>query len=145
VEYEINKRIRPLRPKAPEADGTWRMQQDDIDRIQEFASASSASLPGRCHVLRDHDKLDGFIGRAFLIRVAASRCTRSTPTRDPLPQEQAGIGYCNITSAARGLPESITSPTTDHPAEGARVDDFYDPCGASGAGSRGAARRPDRF
>ena len=34
--YEINQRIRPLKPKPREADGTYRMQQEDIERIQEF-------------------------------------------------------------------------------------------------------------
>ena len=32
--YEINKRIRPLTPKPRESDGTYRMQQEDIERIQ---------------------------------------------------------------------------------------------------------------
>ena len=34
--YEVAKKIPPLKPKTPEADGTWRMQQMDIERIQEF-------------------------------------------------------------------------------------------------------------
>ena len=34
--YEINKNIRPLTPKPRETDGTYRMMQEDIERIQEF-------------------------------------------------------------------------------------------------------------
>src|SRR6187401_2561371 len=34
--YKQAKRIPPLKPKPTEADGTWRMQQMDIERIQEF-------------------------------------------------------------------------------------------------------------
>src|SRR5574341_1311413 len=34
--YEVNKKILPFTPKPPEPDGTWRMQQIDIDRVQEF-------------------------------------------------------------------------------------------------------------
>src|ERR1700758_2887603 len=33
--YEINKKIPPFKPKAKEADGTWRMQQYEVDRVQE--------------------------------------------------------------------------------------------------------------
>src|SRR5579864_3253679 len=31
--YEVNKRIPPFQPRPPEPDGTWRMQQEDIDRV----------------------------------------------------------------------------------------------------------------
>jgi succinate dehydrogenase / fumarate reductase iron-sulfur subunit len=34
--YDVNKRSTPFTPKPREADGTYRMQQYDIDRIQEF-------------------------------------------------------------------------------------------------------------
>src|SRR6476620_12747815 len=34
--YEVKKRIKPLTPRKPDAaDGTWRMQREDIDRPQE--------------------------------------------------------------------------------------------------------------
>src|SRR6185295_11356174 len=33
--YEVKKRIKKYKPTKPEADGSWRMQQDDIDRVQE--------------------------------------------------------------------------------------------------------------
>jgi len=35
--FEVKKRIKPFKPRQPDApDGTWRMQQEDIDRVQEF-------------------------------------------------------------------------------------------------------------
>src|SRR5258705_7217413 len=33
--YEKNKQIKPFKPKAPDADGQYRMQQRDVDRVQE--------------------------------------------------------------------------------------------------------------
>jgi succinate dehydrogenase / fumarate reductase iron-sulfur subunit len=33
--FEVKKRIKPFKPRPPDApDGTWRMQQGDIDRVQ---------------------------------------------------------------------------------------------------------------
>ena len=35
--FLVKRRIKPFKPRAPDApDGTWRMQQADIDRVQEF-------------------------------------------------------------------------------------------------------------
>ena len=35
--YEVKKRIKKFKPRKPDADdGTWRMQQSDVDRVQEF-------------------------------------------------------------------------------------------------------------
>ncbi|MGE3468501.1 MAG: 2Fe-2S iron-sulfur cluster-binding protein, partial [Pyrinomonadaceae bacterium] len=35
--FEVKKRIKKFKPRKPDAeDGTWRMQQSDIDRVQEF-------------------------------------------------------------------------------------------------------------
>ena len=34
--YEINQHILPLKPKPREADGTYRIQQKNLERIQEF-------------------------------------------------------------------------------------------------------------
>src|SRR5216110_1260388 len=34
--FEVKKRIKKFKPRKPDApDGTWRMQQEDIDRVQE--------------------------------------------------------------------------------------------------------------
>src|ERR1700679_3301458 len=35
--FRGKKKIKPFKPRKPDApDGTWRMAQDDIDRVQEF-------------------------------------------------------------------------------------------------------------
>jgi succinate dehydrogenase / fumarate reductase, iron-sulfur subunit len=35
--FEVKKSIKPFKPRAPDApDGTWRMDQRDVDRVQEF-------------------------------------------------------------------------------------------------------------
>src|SRR6267378_7412485 len=35
--YRVKKKIKKFRPRSPDAaDGTWRMAQADIDRVQEF-------------------------------------------------------------------------------------------------------------
>ncbi|PYJ99415.1 MAG: succinate dehydrogenase/fumarate reductase iron-sulfur subunit, partial [Verrucomicrobia bacterium] len=53
-------------------DGTWRMLQEDIDRVQEFRKCIECFLcQDVCHVLRDHRMHEKFIGPRFLIHVAA--------------------------------------------------------------------------
>src|SRR5207244_13197709 len=35
--YRVKKRIKPFKPRQPDApDGTWRMGQADVDRVQQF-------------------------------------------------------------------------------------------------------------
>src|SRR6187401_168061 len=35
--FRVKKKIKPFRPRKPDApDGTWRMDQADVDRVQEF-------------------------------------------------------------------------------------------------------------
>ena len=35
--FEVKKKIKPFKPREPVAeDGTWRMAQEDVDRVQEF-------------------------------------------------------------------------------------------------------------
>jgi succinate dehydrogenase / fumarate reductase iron-sulfur subunit len=55
--YEQKKRIKPLQPKPREADGTYRMQQEDVDRSQEFRKCIECFLcQDVCHVLRNQDR-----------------------------------------------------------------------------------------
>ena len=54
------------------ADGTWRMAQADIDRVQEFRKCIECFLcQDVCHVLREHHKHEEFIGPRFLVHIAA--------------------------------------------------------------------------
>ena len=129
--YEVNKRIPPFKPKPPEADGTWRMQQEDIDRVQEFRKCIECFLcQDVCHVLRDHDRKDGFAGPRFLVRVASLEMhPLDVVSRTEYLKDVAGIGYCNITKCCTEVcPESIH--ITDNaiiPLKERVVDEFYDP------------------
>ena len=130
--YAVNRRIAPFRPRpADTADGTWRMQQHDIDRLQEFRKCIECYLcQDVCHVLRDHHKHDEFIGPRFLVHAAALEMhPLDTADRVGELQQEFGIGYCNITKCCTKVcPEHIT--ITDNaiiPLKERVVDRFYDP------------------
>jgi succinate dehydrogenase / fumarate reductase iron-sulfur subunit len=129
--YEVNRRIPGFRPRPAEADGTWRMQQEDIDRVQEFRKCIECFLcQDVCHVLRDHDQKAGFAGPRFLVRVAALEMhPLDVASRTEYLKDEAGIGYCNITKCCTEVcPESIH--ITDNaiiPLKERVVDEFYDP------------------
>jgi succinate dehydrogenase / fumarate reductase iron-sulfur subunit len=70
--YRQNARIPPFTPGPVPADGNYRMQQIDVDRVQEFRKCIECFLcQDVCHVIRDHHKEDEFIGPRFLMYTAA--------------------------------------------------------------------------
>src|SRR4051794_23776395 len=73
--YRVNKMIPPFKPRPKEADGTWRMAQEEVDRVQEFRKCIECFLcQDVCHVLRDHNMKEPpelFGGPRFMIRVAS--------------------------------------------------------------------------
>ena len=130
--FEVKKAIKPFRPRKPDApDGTWRVQQDDVDRVQEFRKCIECFLcQDVCHVLRDHHKHDEFIGPRFLVHTAALEMhPLDTEDRVPELRKAYGVGYCNITKCCTKVcPEHIT--ITDNaiiPLKERVVDEFYDP------------------
>jgi succinate dehydrogenase / fumarate reductase iron-sulfur subunit len=130
--FEVKKRIKKFRPRPPDAaDGTWRMAQEDIDRVQEFRKCIECFLcQDVCHVLRDHGKHQEFIGPRFLVHVAALEMhPLDTENRLGELKEAMGVGYCNITKCCTKVcPEHIT--ITDNaiiPLKERVVDEFYDP------------------
>ncbi len=130
--FEVKKRITKFKPRAPDAaDGTWRMRQADVDRVQEFRKCIECYLcQDVCHVLRDHSKHDSFIGPRFLTYVAALEMhPLDTVDRTEELKEAHGIGYCNITKCCTKVcPEGIT--ITDNaiiPLKERVVDEHYDP------------------
>src|SRR5436190_2731590 len=130
--FEVKKKIKPFAPRPPDApDGTWRMAQADIDRVQEFRKCIECFLcQDVCHVLRDHHKHDEFIGPRFLVHAAALEMhPLDVADRVPELRETFGIGYCNITKCCTKVcPESIA--ITDNgiiPLKERVVDEFYDP------------------
>ena len=130
--FRVKKKIKKFKPRPPDApDGTWRMAQEDIDRVQEFRKCIECYLcQDVCHVLRDHRKHDEFIGPRFLIYVAALEMhPLDTEDRVPELKEAHGIGYCNITKCCTNVcPENIK--ITDNgiiPLKERVVDQFFDP------------------
>ena len=130
--FEVKKRIKPFQPRPPdEADGTWRMSQDDVDRVMEFRKCIECFLcQDVCHVLREHDLYAEFIGPRFLVHTAALEMhpLDTVDRRDDL-KDAHGIGYCNITKCCTTVcPESIS--ITDNaiiPLKERVVDRSYDP------------------
>jgi succinate dehydrogenase / fumarate reductase iron-sulfur subunit len=130
--YEVKKGIRPFAPRPPDApDGTWRMAQQDVDRVMEFRKCIECYLcQDVCHVLRNHQMHDEFIGPRFLVYTAALEM-HPLDTADRVAQlrEQHGIGLCNITKCCTKVcPESIT--ITDNaiiPLKERVVDRSFDP------------------
>ena len=70
--YEKAKQVPPLRLQPPEADGTYRMMQEDVDRVQEFHKCIECFLcQNVCHVIRDHEEnKKQFAGPRFFIKIA---------------------------------------------------------------------------
>ena len=130
--FEVKKKIKKFKPRPPDAaDGTWRMAQEDIDRVQEFRKCIECFLcQDVCHVLRDHGKHQEFIGPRFLVHVAALEMhPLDTENRLAELKDQMGVGSCNITKCCTKVcPEHIT--ITDNaiiPLKERVVDEFYDP------------------
>ncbi len=130
--YEVKKRIKPFRPRAPDApDGSWRMAQEDVDRVMEFRKCIECFLcQDVCHVLRDHRKHAEFIGPRFLVHAAALEMhPLDVEDRADDLRRAHGIGFCNITKCCTTVcPEQIT--ITDNaiiPLKERVVDRAYDP------------------
>ncbi len=130
--YRVKQKIRKFTPCAPQApDGTWRMQQGDVDRVQEFRKCIECFLcQDVCHVLRDHQRHETFVGPRFLVHIAALEMhPLDTADRTEELREADGIGYCNITKCCTTVcPENIT--ITDNaiiPLKERVVDRYYDP------------------
>ncbi len=144
--FRVKKKIKPFKPRPPDApDGTWRMAQADIDRVQEFRKCVECFLcQDVCHVLREHRKHEEFIGPRFLIYTAALEMhPLDTENRLEELKQSQGIGYCNITKCCTKVcPESIT--ITDNaiiPLKERVVDEFYDPLGWLWKGMRRPLKR----
>src|SRR5204863_6744122 len=129
--YEVNKRIPPFQPPADQPQETWRWQQEDIERVQEFRKCIECFLcQDVCHVLRNHETERPFIGPRFLVRSAGlemhpiDRADRTSYLKD-----EGGIGFCNITKCCTEVcPEHIK--ITDNaiiPLKERVADRHYDP------------------
>jgi succinate dehydrogenase / fumarate reductase, iron-sulfur subunit len=132
VNFRTKKKIKKFKPRVPDAaDGTWRMDQVDIDRVQEFRKCIECFLcQDVCHVLREHSLHEKFLGPRHLVYVAALEMhpLDVEDRRDDLKTE-GNIGFCNITKCCTTVcPENIT--ITDNaiiPLKERVADKFYDP------------------
>jgi len=131
--YKQNEKITPFTPDPSTKDekGNYIMMQEDIDRVQEFRKCIECYLcQNVCHVLRDHEREDKFVGPRFMIRLA-SLDMHPLDTVDRIPQvkDEYGSGMCNITRCCTEVcPEHIN--ITDNgiiPMKERVVDRYYDP------------------
>jgi succinate dehydrogenase / fumarate reductase iron-sulfur subunit len=130
--FAVKKKIKRFKPRAPDnADGTWKILQEDVERVQEFRKCIECFLcQDVCHVLREHHLHNEFIGPRFLVYAAALEM-HPLDVEDRLAdlKHRDGIGYCNITKCCTKVcPENIT--ITDNaiiPLKERVVDRFYDP------------------
>jgi succinate dehydrogenase / fumarate reductase iron-sulfur subunit len=130
--YQVKRKIREFKPRLPDApDGTWRMAQEDVDRVQEFRKCIECYLcQDVCHVLREHSLHEHFIGPRFLVYTAALEMhPLDSENRTDDLRLKHGIGYCNITKCCTKVcPEGIT--ITDNaiiPLKERVVDEHFDP------------------
>ncbi|MCU7551825.1 succinate dehydrogenase/fumarate reductase iron-sulfur subunit [Chitinophagaceae bacterium LB-8] len=130
--FRVKKMIKKFKPRPPDAaDGTWRMAQEDVDRVQEFRKCIECFLcQDVCHVLREHHLFEEFIGPRFFVHVASLEMhPLDVEDRREELKKADGIGYCNITKCCTQVcPEDIH--ITDNaiiPLKERVVDKFYDP------------------
>ncbi|NJN43057.1 MAG: succinate dehydrogenase/fumarate reductase iron-sulfur subunit [Flammeovirgaceae bacterium] len=132
VNFRMKKSIKKFKPRKPDApDGTWRMYQSDIDRVQEFRKCIECFLcQDVCHVLREHNLHEEFAGpRHFVYTAALEMHPLDIEDRREELKDSHGIGFCNITKCCTNVcPEHIT--ITDNaiiPLKERVADRFYDP------------------
>jgi succinate dehydrogenase / fumarate reductase, iron-sulfur subunit len=130
--FRVKRQIKPFKPRKPDrADGTWTIAQADVDRVQEFRKCIECFLcQNVCHVLRDHQEYEQFIGpRHFVYTAALEMHPLDTEDRLPELKQSQGVGFCNITKCCTKVcPENIT--ITDNaiiPLKERVVSDYYDP------------------
>ena len=131
--YKQNQRIKPFSP-AQNKNNTEKglvMQQVDVERTQHFRKCIECYLcQNVCHVIRDQEAKEKFVGPRFMIRLA-SLDMHPLDKEDRIPQIKAefGSGMCNITRCCTDVcPEHIQ--ITDNgiiPLKERVVDRFYDP------------------
>jgi len=129
--FQVKKKIKKFNPRPPDApDGTWRMDQADIERVQEFRKCIECFLcQDVCHVLREHHLHDSFIGPRFFTYVAALEMhPLDVEDRREELQKAQGVGFCNITKCCtRVCPEEISITDNAIIPLKERVVDTYDP------------------
>ena len=107
------------------------MQQVDVERTQQFRKCIECYLcQNVCHVIRDQEEKDKFVGPRFMIRLASLEMhPMDDLDRIPVIKEDYGSGMCNITRCCTEVcPEDIQ--ITDDgiiPLKERVVDRYFDP------------------
>ena len=154
--YEVNRQIVPFSPPEDAPEEAWRWQQEDIERVQEFRKCIECFLcQDVCHVLRNHETKNPFMGPRFLVRAAGLEMhPMDTADRTGYLKDGGGIGYCNITKCCTEVcPEHIK--ITDNaiiPLKERVADTYYDPVqvlwrkvtGQRAGGRKRARKQPAR-
>ncbi|MGH9721661.1 MAG: succinate dehydrogenase/fumarate reductase iron-sulfur subunit, partial [Bryobacteraceae bacterium] len=130
--FEVKKQIRKFQPRPPDdADGSWRMGQKDVNRVQEFRKCIECFLcQDVCHVLREHRKFEEFAGPRYFVHLAYLEMhPLDQGNRVADVRQKHGVGYCNITTCCRKVcPEDITiTENAIIPLKESVVDEYYDP------------------
>ena len=147
--YEVNRRIPPFTPSAKDRDDPepWRMQQVDVDRVEEFRKCIECFLcQDVCHVLRDHGRADAYFGPRFMARIASLEMhPKDSLDRRPLLRQAAGVGYCNVTKCCQDVCPEHIHITDDAiiPLKERVVDISFDPLRALGRRLRSLRGHPD--
>ena len=129
--FRMNEQIPPFTPGPDEAPGPWRMYREDVERLFEFRKCIECFLcQDVCHVLREHDGLDRYMGPRFMVRIAALEMhPKDSLSRTDLLRGRGGIGFCNITKCCEDVcPEHIH--ITDNaiiPLKERLADEYWDP------------------
>jgi succinate dehydrogenase / fumarate reductase iron-sulfur subunit len=109
--YRKAREVPAFHPPKDLQPGEYRMQQEDVERSQEFRKCIECFLcQDTCHVVRDHEENKAaFAGPRFLMRIAElDMHPLDDRDRQVEAQDQHGLGYCNITKCCTEVcPEHI--------------------------------------
>ena len=129
--YKQNEKIIPFSPSEKDKEKDFVMMQKDVDRVQHFRKCIECYLcQNVCHVIRDNDTKENFVGPRFMARLASLEMhPYDRADRIPDIKNDHGSGMCNITKCCTEVcPEEIQ--ITDDaiiPLKERVVDRFYDP------------------
>ena len=129
--YKQNEKIIPFSPSKKDKEKDFVMMQKDVDRVQHFRKCIECYLcQNVCHVIRDNDTKENFVGPRFMTRLASLEMhPYDRADRIPDIKNEHGSGMCNITRCCTEVcPEEIQ--ITDDaiiPLKERVVDRFYDP------------------
>jgi len=109
--YEKARQIPSFTPDPSIGLGEFRMQQEDVQRSQEFRKCIECFLcQNVCHVIRDHEEnMPAYAGPRFLMRITELEMhPADTADRREIAQDDFGLGLCNITKCCTEVcPENI--------------------------------------